>query len=320
MSKAESGKTEKAWDALFAKYQIEAHVRNDGTFRISADQIKEFREPRLMAKFDHFKNLPSAFQNSGLGILPVSRGDYVIGPFSLFENLPDPLQSGATQHVSLPSGVESVSPSTISRLNGDLFCDTMLAEEAGRSMKAYFLLCNGCEEVEALMTADILSRAGIDTVLVSPYGMKDVIGAHGFNIVTDMQFGSSGKYDEFTYGDGDAVILPGGMPGTKNLAASKGVAEMIRSYDHLGKLVCAICAAPSVLGANGLLQGHEATCFPGFEGTLTGAKFVGGPAVISGNIITGKSLGCAMEFGLAIVTKLLGEAKASQVEASVYRA
>ena len=187
-------------------------------------------------------------------------------------------------------------------------------------MKAYFLLCNGCEEVEALMTADIMKRAGIDTVMVSPYGTKDVIGSHGFNIVTDMQFGSSGKYDEFTYGDGDAVILPGGMPGTKNLAASKGVVDMIKSYDHLGKLVCAICAAPSVLGENGLLKGHDATCFPGFESALGGGRYVGGPAVISGNIITGKSVGCSIEFGLAIVSKLLGEAKASQVEASIYRA
>ncbi len=186
-------------------------------------------------------------------------------------------------------------------------------------MKAYFLLCNGCEEVEALMTADILKRAGIDTVMVSPYGMKDVMGAHGFHIVTDMQFGEANKYDEFTYSDGDAVVLPGGMPGTKHLAASKGVVDMIKHYDHLGKLVCAICAAPSVLGENGLLDGHEATCFPGFEGSLGKARFVGGPAVISGNIITGKSLGCAIEFGLAIVTKLMGEAKASQVEAAIYR-
>lgn len=186
-------------------------------------------------------------------------------------------------------------------------------------MKAYFLLCNGCEEVEALMTADLLKRAGIDTVMVSPYGTKEVIGSHGFTVLTDMQFSSSGKYDEFTYNDGDAVVLPGGMPGTKNLAASKGVADMIRSYAHLGKKVCAICAAPSVLGANGLLDGHDVTCFPGFEGSLGKGRFVGGPAVISGNIITGRSLGCAIEFGLAIVTALLGEAKAAQVEASIYR-
>ena len=187
-------------------------------------------------------------------------------------------------------------------------------------MKAYFLLCNGCEEVEALMTADILNRAGVDTVMVSPYGTKDIIGSHGFKILTDMQFQSAGRYDEFSFGDGDAVILPGGMPGTKNLAASKGVIDMIKAYDHLGKLVCAICAAPSVLGENGLLKGHEATCFPGFENALGGGKFVGGPAVTSGNIITGKSVGCSMEFGLAIVAKLLGESRAAQVEASIYRA
>ena len=114
MGKSESGKTESAWNALFDKYDIANRVVRDGSFSISAEQIKEFREPRLMAKFDHRKNLPAAFRKAGLGILPVSRGDYLIGPFDLFAPLPDPNSEAATERASLPFGVESVTPTTIS--------------------------------------------------------------------------------------------------------------------------------------------------------------------------------------------------------------
>ena len=113
MGRSESGKTESAWNALFDKYDIADRVGRDGSFSISAEQIKEFREPRLMAKFDHRKNLPSAFRESGLGILPVSRGDYLIGPFDLFAPLPDPNSDVVAERASLPHGVESVTPATI---------------------------------------------------------------------------------------------------------------------------------------------------------------------------------------------------------------
>ena len=113
MGKSESGKTEAAWNALFNKYDIANRVERDGSFSISAEQIKEFREPRLMAKFDHRKNLPSAFRKTGLGILPVSRGDYLIGPFDLFAPFPDPDSGIVGEPASLPSGVESVTPATI---------------------------------------------------------------------------------------------------------------------------------------------------------------------------------------------------------------
>lgn len=114
MGKLESGKTESAWNALFEKYDIASRVVRDGSFSISAEQIKEFREPRLMAKFDHRKNLPGAFRKARLGILPVSRGDYLIGPFDLFAPLPDPKSEAAAEQASLPFGVESVTPTTIS--------------------------------------------------------------------------------------------------------------------------------------------------------------------------------------------------------------
>ncbi len=186
-------------------------------------------------------------------------------------------------------------------------------------MKAYILLCDGFEEVEALATADILKRAGIETELVSPYGQDIVRGSHNFGVTVDAVFASADKYDSAAFGDADAVILPGGMPGTTNLGKSAAVCEMIKNYNERGKLVCAICAAPSVLGANGILDGHEATCFPGFENALGAGKHIGGPAVVSGNVVTGKSMGCAIDFAVAIVAELLGTDAAGKVEASVYR-
>lgn len=113
VNKPENGKTEQAWNELFGKYGITDCVRRDGSFRISAEQIKEFREPRLMAKFDHRKNLPSVFKSNGLGILPISRGDYLIGPFDLFAPLPEPGSGGIVQKATLPAEVASISPNAI---------------------------------------------------------------------------------------------------------------------------------------------------------------------------------------------------------------
>jgi len=106
-------KTESAWDALFDKYDIVEHVHKDGSFLIKAEQIKEFREPRLMAKFDHKNNLPRAFRKQGLGILPVSRGDYLIGPFNLFAPHQAPDDATPFSLATLPGAVKSISPDSI---------------------------------------------------------------------------------------------------------------------------------------------------------------------------------------------------------------
>ena len=192
-------------------------------------------------------------------------------------------------------------------------------------MKAYLFLADGFEEVEALTTADILIRAGIEVKLVKvPGGTEDTAGkckaargAHNIKIKPDLTLGLDVTKKDLM--DGDCVILPGGMPGTKNLAADPSVVELIKSYDKEGKTVAAICAAPSVLGDNGLLKGKKATCFPGFEDRLTGAEVVDTGAVIDGNIVTGKSMGSAVTFGVKLVERLLGKAAADKVEASIYR-
>lgn len=211
-------------------------------------------------------------------------------------------------------------------------------------MTAYLFLADGFEEVEALTTADILIRAGVDVKLVKVLtdinnstnnsdtsanynnnittngnqgGCRSVRGSHNIKIKPDLTLGLDTEVSDLM--DGDCVILPGGMPGTKNLGASSDIIKLIKAYNEAGKVVAAICAAPSVLGENGLLKGKKATCFPGFENKIEGATVVNTGAVIDGNIVTGKSMGSAVTFGLAVTEALLGKDVASKVEASIYR-
>ena len=190
-------------------------------------------------------------------------------------------------------------------------------------MKAYILLTEGFEEVEALTTADILIRAGIDVKLVKlPIDADDIknsfaCGSHNIKVVPDLTLGKDVSIEELM--DGDCVILPGGMPGTKNLSANSSCTTLIKAYFSADKKVAAICAAPSVLGENGLLNGKTATCFPGNEEKLLGASVVPDGAVIDENIITGKSMGSAVTFGLKVTEALLGKKTADKIEASIYR-
>ena len=181
-------------------------------------------------------------------------------------------------------------------------------------MKAYVLLCNGFEEVEALTTVDILKRAGVEVAMIAPYGEEYVEGSHGITVKADVYV-----FNDAELGDADAVILPGGKAGTANLKAHPGVANMIKAYYESGKLVCAICAAPTVLGAAGILDGRKCTCFPGWEEGLGKGIHVGGPAVKDGNVITGKSMGCSVDFALAVAEALVGKEAAEKVETSIYR-
>lgn len=185
-------------------------------------------------------------------------------------------------------------------------------------MKAYILLCDGFEEVEALTTVDVLRRGGIEVKMVSVDGEKTVRGSHDIRVESDVTWNKDGEYSE-QYNDADAVILPGGMPGTRNLAARASVEEMLRKYAAEKKVVAAICAAPSVLGKYGLLDGREATCFPGFEKELGKAIHINEGAVVAGNLVTGKSMGCAIDFALGIITALQGKEAAEELEKSLYR-
>ena len=139
--------------------------------------------------------------------------------------------------------------------------------------KIYVFLADGCEEIEALTPVDLLRRAGEDVCTVSIMGRKEVTGSHKITILADETI-EEGEFD-----DGDMLVLPGGMPGTLNLAGNETLAALIRSYDDQGKKLVAICAAPSILGVMGILKDKNAVCFPGFEEKLAGANVLDVPAV-----------------------------------------
>lgn len=171
----------------------------------------------------------------------------------------------------------------------------------------YVFLANGFEEIEALYTVDLLRRAGLDMRTVAVGDDIKITGSHGISVIADI------KESDFCDVMPAVVILPGGMPGTLNLEASNTVEMAIYNAMEHGNLVCAICAAPSILGVAGYLKGKRATCFPGFEEYLDGAIFTDARVERDGNIITAKGMGCAAEFALTIIEALLGKEKADEV-------
>ena len=176
----------------------------------------------------------------------------------------------------------------------------------------YLFLANGFEEVEALAPLDLLRRAGVEVTTVGVGG--DMIrGAHGIMVQTDIV--------DVMYRDSnpEMIILPGGMPGSSNLDESKTVEAALRAGARNGAYLCAICAAPFVLGKRGLLEGKNAVCFPGFEEFLTGANVIDNKTVVrDGNVITAKGMGAAFEFGLELVRSLKDDATAEKISASVF--
>ena len=162
--------------------------------------------------------------------------------------------------------------------------------------KVYVFLADGFEEIEGLTVVDLLRRAKIDLTTVSVMGREEITGSHQITFLTEALF------EDVDFSELDGIILPGGMPGTLNLGAHAGVTAQVKAFAEAGKLVCAICAAPSVLGACGILNGKKATCHPGFEEKLTGASVSYDNVVTDGNVITSRGMGTVIDFGLAIVS------------------
>ena len=171
----------------------------------------------------------------------------------------------------------------------------------------YCFLADGFEEVEAIAPIDMLRRAGVQVNTVGVTG--DVInGRHGIKVIPDVNI------KDITLDDNlEAVILPGGLPGATNLEESADVQKAIDFATSNDKLVCAICAAPQILGHKGLLEGKEAIAYPGFEDELKGAIISKDYVVRDGNFITAKGAGVATEFGLKIVAALKDEALAEEI-------
>ena len=159
------------------------------------------------------------------------------------------------------------------------------------------LLADGFEEIEALTPVDMLRRAGLEVVTVG-INSKIAVGSHGITVVCDK------SHDEINISVVSTVIFPGGMPGSLNLDASPFTDEIIKSVTARGGRLAAICAAPLLLGRRGLLEGRRATCYPGFESELKGAKVTGELVVTDGNITTAKGMGAALEFSKELISLL----------------
>lgn len=174
----------------------------------------------------------------------------------------------------------------------------------------YMFLAEGFEEVEALAPLDLLRRAGLSVTTVGVGGTL-VTGAHGITVKADIA--------EETYADPapELIFLPGGMPGTLNLAKSPVVIGAIETAVATDAYLAAICAAPSILGDMGLLRDKEAICYPGFEERLMGATVSSRRVVRDGKILTAAGMGVAVDFGLAIVEALCGKKKAEELRRAV---
>ncbi len=176
-------------------------------------------------------------------------------------------------------------------------------------------LAEGFEEIEGLTVVDILRRAGLSVVTISIMGQKEVHGSHQIGVLADALF------EEVDFTEYDGVVLPGGMPGTKNLGSHTGVNEIIKAFAEEGKLAAAICAAPSVLGQAGILKGKKAACYPGFEDKLDGAEVIYEEVAEAGNVITSRGMGTAIPFALRLAAYFTTEEKAKELaEAIIYKA
>jgi 4-methyl-5(b-hydroxyethyl)-thiazole monophosphate biosynthesis len=168
-------------------------------------------------------------------------------------------------------------------------------------------LADGFEEIEAISIIDVLRRAGLDVVTVSVTGKLEVNGAHQIKVLADRLF------ENVDYKDVYMIVLPGGMPGASNLNAHEGLRKKIKTFVAEDKQLAAICAAPLVFGNLGILEGKQAVCYPGFESHLKGADILQVPVVESGNIITGRGPGVAIQFALRIVEKMVSSEKAELI-------
>lgn len=181
--------------------------------------------------------------------------------------------------------------------------------------KIGIFMADGCEEIEGLTVVDVVRRAKMEIITISITGKREVTSSHSVTFFTDV------LASEVNYAELDGIVLPGGMPGTLNLGANEIVNKVIREFAVKGKLVSAICAAPSVLGAAGILVGKHATCHPGFEEKLIGAETSEDEVVVDGNIITSRGMGTAIAFALAIVRYFKDDTAVEEVKKGlVYQA
>jgi 4-methyl-5(b-hydroxyethyl)-thiazole monophosphate biosynthesis len=187
--------------------------------------------------------------------------------------------------------------------------------------KVILLLAPGFEEIEALTPADYLRRAGIEVCTAAVGAGSLVTGSHGIPVTADGELADLAARGRAVPEAWDAALLPGGMPGASNLAASAETGAFLKAMAAGGKIVSAICASPAlVLAPLGLLAGRRYTCYPGMEERVpasAGARWCEEPVVVDGNIITSRAAGTAALWALALIGRLAGEDAARKLAASV---
>jgi len=177
--------------------------------------------------------------------------------------------------------------------------------------KIGIFMADGCEEIEGLTVVDIVRRAKMDITMISVNGKREVTSSHGVTFLADA------VAEEVDYGALDGIVLPGGMPGTRYLGECRPLTELLLQFFREGRKVAAICAAPSVLGGLGILEGKKAACYPGFEDKLKGAEVVFDQVVRDGNVTTSRGMGTAIPFALDLVSQLVSEEKAQELKTGI---
>jgi 4-methyl-5(b-hydroxyethyl)-thiazole monophosphate biosynthesis len=173
-------------------------------------------------------------------------------------------------------------------------------------------LAEGFEELEAVTIIDVLRRAGIDVVVASLAG-SPVTGSHGIRVAADTPLAALAE-QEF-----DMIALPGGMPGAEHLKKDPRIAAIVRLLHDKGRPVAAICAAPMVLAAAGVLDGRRATSYPGFLKDAVRSTVVDDAVVIDRGVITSRGPGTALDFALALVAELEGPTVRDAIESRLER-
>ena len=186
----------------------------------------------------------------------------------------------------------------------------------------YIFLADGFEDVEALATCDVLRRGGVTTTLVALTDDPVIESSHGVTVGAEA-FLPELDIDHKGTSAGDLMIFPGGMPGSRSLAACTPLISLMRDHYAAGGSVAAICAAPGLVLSQldpKDLQGKAFTCFDGFQDALIaqGAVYTPRPTVRSGRIVTGRSAGHAVAFALELLRGLKGDAVADQVRHALY--
>lgn len=175
----------------------------------------------------------------------------------------------------------------------------------------YLFLADGFEEIEALTVVDLLRRAELDIKTVSVKADRLVMGAHKVQLVADLVM------EDVDYDQSQAFVLPGGMPGTTNLSKNKTLMELLVRANSEEKMIAAICAAPTIFGDLGFLEGRKAVCYPGFESKLKGAIIVEESVVRDGHIITSKAAGTAVEFSLKLIKHLKSKEDSMNIKRAI---